>query len=60
MHDIRNLVDILLPNFLGEGIDTVDDIKELIFKTADEIASSFAQKNKSELILLAKLKLLLN
>lgn len=35
-------------------------IKELIFKTADDIASSFAQKNKSELILLAKLKLLLN
>lgn len=34
-------------------------IKQLIFKTADDIASSFAGKNKSELILLAKLKLLL-
>jgi len=34
-------------------------IKQLIFKTADDIASSFANKNKSELILLAKLKLLL-
>lgn len=34
-------------------------IKQLIFKTADDIASSFANKNKSELILLAKLKLLM-
>lgn len=34
-------------------------IKQLIFRTADAIASSFANKNKSELILLAKLKLLL-
>ena len=34
-------------------------IKQLIFKTADDIAISFANKNKSELILLAKLKLLL-
>ncbi|GAB5472005.1 MAG: hypothetical protein Mars2KO_01040 [Maribacter sp.] len=35
-------------------------IKQLIFKTADDIASSFANKNKSELILLAKLRLLLH
>jgi hypothetical protein len=34
-------------------------IKQLIFKTADDIAFSFANKNKSELILLAKLKMLL-
>lgn len=33
-----------------------DTIKQLIFKTADDIASSFANKNKSELILLAKLR----
>lgn len=36
-----------------------ETIKKLIFKTADDIASSFANKNKSELILLAKLRLLL-
>ncbi len=34
-------------------------IKQLIWRTADGIASSFSGKNKSELILLAKLKLLL-
>lgn len=34
-------------------------IKNLIWKTADSIASSFAAKNKSEVILLAKLKGLL-
>ncbi|WP_339702437.1 hypothetical protein [uncultured Marixanthomonas sp.] len=34
-------------------------IKKLIWKTADAIASSFAGKNKSELIMLAKLKMLL-
>jgi hypothetical protein len=34
-------------------------IKNLIWKTADGIASSFADKNKSEVILLAKLKSLL-
>lgn len=33
-------------------------IKQLIYRTADDIASSFANKNKSELVLLAKLKLL--
>lgn len=35
-------------------------IKELILETANAIAASFAGKNKSELVLLAKLKLLLN
>lgn len=40
------------PNAFNRGI------KQLIFKTADDIASSFANKNKSEVILLAKLKLL--
>lgn len=35
------------------------EIKKLIWSTADAIASSFSGKNKSELILLAKLKLLL-
>jgi len=35
------------------------NIKKLIWETAQSIASSFAQKNKSELIILAKLKLLL-
>jgi hypothetical protein len=34
-------------------------IKNLIWKTADGIASAFADKNKSEVILLAKLKGLL-
>ena len=34
-------------------------IKDLIWKTADDIASSFSGKNKSELVLLAKLKMLL-
>jgi hypothetical protein len=33
-------------------------IKQLIYRTADDIASSFANKNKSELVLMAKLKLL--
>lgn len=33
--------------------------KELIWKTAEAIAHSFASKNKSELIMLAKLKMLL-
>jgi hypothetical protein len=33
--------------------------KKLIWETADAIASSFSGKNKSELIMLAKLKLLL-
>ena len=36
-----------------------DRIKELIWLTADDIASSFAGKNKSELILLGKLKMVL-
>lgn len=35
------------------------EINKLIWSTADSIASSFAGKNKSELVLLAKLKLLL-
>ncbi len=34
-------------------------VKQIIWKTADGLASSFAFKNKSELILLAKLKNLL-
>ncbi|PKP19016.1 MAG: hypothetical protein CVU07_00750 [Bacteroidetes bacterium HGW-Bacteroidetes-23] len=34
-------------------------VKDLIWKTADAIASSFAGKNKAEVIVLAKLKLLL-
>lgn len=33
--------------------------KKLIWKTADAIASSFSGKNKSEVIMLAKLKLIL-
>lgn len=37
-----------------------EPIKQLILKTADAIASSFAGKNKSELILLARLKIALN
>lgn len=36
-----------------------DQIKQLIWRTADDIAFSFAGKNKSELILLANLKTLL-
>lgn len=36
-----------------------EPIKQLIWHTADDIAFSFAGKNKSELILLAKLKMLL-
>lgn len=36
-----------------------DTIKSLVWKTADDIAASFSGKNKSELVLLAKLKSLL-
>lgn len=36
-----------------------EERKKLIWKTADAIASSFSGKNKSELVMLAKLKLLL-
>ena len=35
------------------------DLRKLIWDTAQDVASSFAKKNKSELILLAKLKILL-
>ena len=35
------------------------DLRKLIWDTAQAVASSFAKKNKSELILLAKLKMLL-
>ena len=53
--------------YFGEFVDFYKEhpskfniaIKQIIFKTADDIARSFANKNKSELILLAKLKLLL-
>lgn len=44
-------------DFFKDHRKTFDDqIRQLIWKTADGIASSFADKNKSELILLAKLK----
>lgn len=36
-----------------------DEVKELIWKTANEIATSFASKNKSELLALTDLALLL-
>ncbi|MCP4977774.1 MAG: hypothetical protein GY931_16615 [Maribacter sp.] len=36
-----------------------EDLRKFIWDTAQAIASSFAQKNKSEVILLAKLKMLL-
>lgn len=36
-----------------------EERKQLIWKTADAIASSFSGKNKSEVIMLAKLKMLL-
>jgi len=36
-----------------------EDLRKFIWDTAQAIASSFAQKNKSELVLLAKLKMLL-
>ena len=36
-----------------------EDLRKLIWDTAQAVASSFAKKNKSELILLAKLKMLL-
>ncbi|MCM4169343.1 hypothetical protein KCTC52924_00591 [Arenibacter antarcticus] len=42
------------PNFFSP------QIKKLIWKTADDIASSYAHKNKSELILLNKLKITLS
>jgi len=35
-----------------------ENIKSLIMQTANEIASCYAQKNKSELVILAKLRLL--
>ena len=37
-----------------------DKVRHLILKTADDIAASFASRNKSELVLLGKLKLLLD
>lgn len=37
-----------------------DSVKQLIWKTANQIASSFARKNKSELVLIAELAALLN
>lgn len=37
-----------------------EERKKLILQTANSIASSFAGKNKSELIMLAKLKIILN
>ncbi|AXT20376.1 hypothetical protein D7030_04445 [Flavobacteriaceae bacterium AU392] len=50
-----------LDNFLKFKRDNEDlfskEIKTLILKTANAIASSFANKNKSELIILAKLSL---
>lgn len=36
-----------------------DDVKQLIWKTVNSIASSFARKNKSELVFLSKLAMLL-
>lgn len=36
-----------------------ENVNQKIWKTADALAASFADKNKSEVILLAKLKLLL-
>jgi len=36
-----------------------EDLRKLIWDTAQAVSSSFAKKNKSELILLAKLKMLL-
>ncbi|MEH6681293.1 MAG: hypothetical protein V7724_12140 [Sediminicola sp.] len=46
--------------FYGDHSEKFDDtIKSLIMETAHSIASSFAGKNKSELMLLANLQLLL-
>jgi hypothetical protein len=36
-----------------------DEVKKLIWKTANEIAAAFSSNNKSELILLADLGLIL-
>lgn len=36
-----------------------EDVKQLIWKTAYEIASAFSKRNKSELVMLSKLALLL-
>lgn len=47
-------------DFLGSGHYMMpQSIKNLIWKTADGIAAAYAGKNKSEVILLAKLKSLL-
>lgn len=47
-------------DFFKEHKDRINpNIITLIWKTADAIAASFAGKNKSELIILAKLKLFL-
>jgi len=43
----------------NERVFTVE-IKNLIWETADAIAASFSGKNKSELIMLSKLKILLD
>lgn len=45
--------------FENSNSDFSPSIKNLIWKTSDRIASAYAGKNKSEVILLAKLKSLL-
>lgn len=44
---------------LHENLFT-DNVKQLIWKTANAVASSFSRRNKSELLLIAELATLLN
>ena len=45
--------------FKNEPVHFTQEIRDLIMDTANAIAAAYADKNKSELILLAKLQLLL-
>lgn len=45
--------------FLKHKMSFTEDLRALIWETAQAIATSYAQKNKSELVILAKLGMLL-
>ena len=47
-------------DFKNDNIDLfTDNIKNFVYKTAHNVAASYANKNKSELIILGKLHLIL-
>ncbi len=63
LHDIKAESDscfMEFREFFNEHLNLFNTaLRKLIWDTAQAVASSFANKNKSELILLAKLKMLL-